>query len=240
MIEVIQYTVGMSNGFFIRSGAAVIAVDSGGELGDDILPELCPRYSIPPRDISLLIVTHGHVDHFLNMGHMKTLTRAPILCHKQAERFLSEGLFPEAFGRNKLGREIMRQQEKDGPPISFVPTVEPDIVFEGEYDLNQWGIGGKIIETPGHSKCSTAIILDSGEAIVGDTIVQPPGTDTAGLAFLSDTEDNDAVLFASIRKILDSAHTIYSGHGGPFPREAVEVALKEEQNNAASSGLEQK
>jgi glyoxylase-like metal-dependent hydrolase (beta-lactamase superfamily II) len=232
MLEVIQYTIGMSNGFFVRSGETVIAVDSGGEMGDGPFLAVCQKHGIDPREITLLVVTHGHVDHFVNMGHMKALTGAPLLCHKLAAPFLCEGLKPVVFGRNALGREIMKVQAIEGDPIPFVPKVVPDIVFEGLYDLKPWGIDGKIIDTPGHSKCSTAIILDSGEALVGDTIVQPPGASSAGLAFLSDTENSDAVLFDSVQMILSASHTVYSGHGGPFDRGEVMAALLNEKANS--------
>lgn len=232
MLEVIQYTIGMSNGFFLWNGETVIAVDSGGEMGDGPFLNVCRKHSFDPRKIALLIVTHGHVDHFVNMGSMKTLTGAPLLCHKLAAPFLREGLKPAVFGRNALGRAIMEKQAIEGDPIPFVPKVEPDTLFEGTYDLKPWGIDGKIIETPGHSKCSTAIILDTGEALVGDTIAQPPGTSSVGLAFLSDTENGDAVLFDSVEKILSAAHTVYSGHGGPFSRGEVMAALLEEKVNS--------
>jgi hydroxyacylglutathione hydrolase len=232
LLEVIQYTIGMSNGFFLWNGETVIAVDSGGEMGDGPFLNVCRKHSFDPRKIALLIVTHGHVDHFVNMGSMKTLTGAPLLCHKLAAPFLREGLKPAVFGRNALGRAIMEKQAIEGDPIPFVPKVEPDILFEGTYDLKPWGIDGKIIETPGHSKCSTAIILDTGEALVGDTIAQPPGTSSVGLAFLSDTENGDAVLFDSVEKILSAAHTVYSGHGGPFSRGEVMAALLEEKVNS--------
>ena len=171
MLKVIQYTIGMSNGFFVRDGKAVIAVDSGGEMGAEPFLEACRQHGIDPRDIKLLVVTHGHVDHFVNIAAMKDITKAPLLCHKRAAPFLREGRKPEVYGRNALGRAIMERQAIEGDPIPFVPKVEPDIVFEGAYDLKPWGIDGEIIETPGHSQCSTAVILKTGEAIVGDTVL---------------------------------------------------------------------
>lgn len=143
MLEVIQYTIGMSNGFFLWNGETVIAVDSGGEMGDGPFLNVCRKHSFDPRKIALLIVTHGHVDHFVNMGSMKTLTGAPLLCHKLAAPFLREGLKPAVFGRNALGRAIMEKQAIEGDPIPFVPKVEPDILFEGTYDLKPWGLTGK-------------------------------------------------------------------------------------------------
>lgn len=234
MLEVIQYTVGMSNGFLIRNGKTVVAVDSGGESGKGIFLKVCTDHNIVPGDISLLIVTHGHVDHFVNIGPMKELTGAPILCHREAARFLRDGLSPQVSGRNQAGRDIMEAQKKNGDPISVIPKVTPDIVFKGDYDLKPWGIDGRIIETPGHSRCSTAVVLDSGDVLVGDTIVETPGTGAIGLAFLSDTENSDEILFDSVQRILDAARTVYSGHGGPFTRDEVARALEEEKRACAS------
>jgi glyoxylase-like metal-dependent hydrolase (beta-lactamase superfamily II) len=229
MPEVIQFTIGMSNGFFVRDGKAVIAVDSGGEMGAEPFLKACEKHGIDPRDIKLLVVTHGHVDHFVNIAAMKDITKAPLLCHKRAAPFLREGRKPEVYGRNALGRAIMERQAIEGDPIPIVPKVEPDIVFEGAYDLKPWGIDGEIIETPGHSMCSTAVMLSSGEAIVGDTVAQPPGAPKVTLAFLTDTLGGDGVLFDSVGRILSLAHTVYSGHGGPFSREEVTAALEEEK-----------
>jgi glyoxylase-like metal-dependent hydrolase (beta-lactamase superfamily II) len=128
MSEVIQYTVGMSNGFFIRNGKTVVAVDSGGEPGKDVFLKVCSDNNVVPRDIRLLIVTHGHVDHFVNIGPMKELTGAPILCHKEAARFLRGGLSPQVFGRNQAGRDIMEAQKKTGEITEDdLKTVEKDI-----------------------------------------------------------------------------------------------------------------
>ena len=65
---------------------------------------------------------------------------------------------------------------------------------------------------------------------MGDTIVQPTGAAGVSLAFLSDEENNDTSLFESVETILACAHTIYSGHGGPFSREDVQRALYEEKS----------
>lgn len=228
MAEVIQYTIGMSNGFFIRQGETVLAVDGGGEMNGDAFLRVCEENGIDCKKIKLIILTHGHVDHFVNLGVIKELTGAPLLCHKKAERSLREGLAPSVFGRNRIGKEVMKIQAQMGDPISFVPKVEPDLLFEGEYDLNQWGIDGKIIETPGHSVCSTAVVLASGDVLVGDTVAAPPGQEMC-LAFLTDTENANPILYDSVNKILDGAKMIYSGHGGPFTPEEVAAAMEKDK-----------
>lgn len=225
MTEVIQYTIGMSNGFFVRQGETVLAVDGGGELNADAYRKACEENGIDCKKIKLIILTHGHVDHFVNLGAVKELTGAPLLCHKKAERDVREGLEPRVFGRNKVGKAVLEIQKKMGNPISFIPKVEPDILIEGEYDLKPWGVDGRLIETPGHSADSISVVLDSGDVIVGDLIAAPPHGEVC-LAFLSDTENVNEVLYESVNKVLSGARMIYSGHGGPYTPEEVRAAME--------------
>jgi len=38
----------------------------------------------------------------------------------------------------------------------------------GDYSLHEFGIPGSIIHTPGHSPGSVSVLLETGEAFVGD------------------------------------------------------------------------
>lgn len=228
MAKIIQYTSGMSNGFFVID-EGIIAVDTGSECGEDVFLDICKNHGIDPKTIKLIVITHGHVDHFMNVGAMKKLTRAPVLCHKEAERFLKNGLFPEIIGRNELGRKIIADQEVTGSPCASVPKITPDIVWSGsEYNLTPWGIDGKILHTPGHSKCSTAVAVCSCGAIVGDTIVESLETGIRGLTYFTYSLGNDEEIIKSVHTILENADLMYSGHGNPFLKAEVYGILKKE------------
>ncbi len=235
--EVIQYTIGMSNGFFIRQGETVLAVDGGGELNADAYLEVCAKNGIDPKKIKLIILTHGHVDHFVNLGVVKELTGAPLLCHKKAEKDVREGLEPRVSGRNKIGKIVLEIQAKMGNPISFIPKVEPDILIEGEYDLKPWGVDGRLIETPGHSADSISVVLETGDVLVGDLIAAPPEGPVT-LAFLSDIAgdpDCNKILYESVGKVLAGARCIYSGHGGPYTPEEVYEAWERDKAEFAEA-----
>lgn len=119
MDRIIQYTSGMANGFFIV-GKEIIAVDTGSEYGEDVFSQICDEKGINPKSIKLIVISHGHVDHFMNVVAMKKMTGAPVLCRKEAERFLKNGLFPEIEGRNELGKKIIADQDVIGPPCTSV------------------------------------------------------------------------------------------------------------------------
>ena len=67
---------------------------------------------------------------------------------------------------NLLIKLIMPKQPFDG--------VIPDILIDDELSLEEFGVKGRAIFTPGHTPGSISIILDSGEAIVGDLVNGAP------------------------------------------------------------------
>jgi hydroxyacylglutathione hydrolase len=235
MAEVVQYTLGMSNGFFVKDGG-LIAVDCGSELGSGKFIEACTQCGVEPRDIRLLVVSHGHVDHFVNMDEMRTVTGAPIMCHRNAAESLREARYPDVRPRNDVGRFIWDHRNPDEQPVPVLHPMKPDIVVEGTVDLAPWGIRGRLVETYGHSDSCMSLLLDSGQAIVGDLVVADPRDGSASIAYFCCSEDIEAAneqVFASVAFLLDNANVFYSGHGGPFTRAEVEKALAAAQAEAA-------
>lgn len=230
MDKVFQYKRGMSNGFIIK-GEKNIAVDSGCEESEAAFVTACEEAGIQPEDISLIIVTHGHVDHFYNLPAMIKLTHAPVMCHELAADFIMNGIDPDVQGRTKKGKAIIKEQEEKGNPTDHTPSANVDIRITDDTDLHPYGIDGRIIYTPGHSRGCMSIVLDSGEAIVGDMILATPPDDKPGLAFLSyGGSKTSPELYASIRRVLNcGCKTFYSGHGGPFSRELVEQLLLDDE-----------
>jgi len=90
MSEVISITMGFSNLYIIR-GSRVIIVDTGTNVTKEKYEELFALHKIDPCLVSLLVITHGHYDHFAGAAILKELTKAPVLCHRNAAKFLESG-----------------------------------------------------------------------------------------------------------------------------------------------------
>ncbi|MBN1628873.1 MAG: MBL fold metallo-hydrolase [Thermoleophilia bacterium] len=235
MSEVIQYKLGMANGFFVRD-EGVIAVDSGCEVGREPFLRVCAEAGVAPEEIRLLVVTHGHVDHFLNMEEMRAVTGAPVMCHKNAEPSLRQALHPNVRPRNRLGRFMLSQLPPSEEPLALMRPTAPDIVVEGTVDLRPWGVEGRLVETFGHSDGCISVILDSGQAIVGDLLVEDVRGGIPSLAFLCYTDDirkANEQIFTSAHYLADNAELFYSGHGGPFSRADLLAALAAAKAEAA-------
>ena len=219
MPRVTSLKLGFANATLIQDQGAIL-VDTGTPASFDEYRRHFAALQLAPQDLRLIVITHGHADHFSYAAELREFTGAPVLCHRLAVPALRTGQYPPVQPRNELGESVRRMIAGQTPQAR--QTLEPDLVIDGDFDLAFYGVRGKILATPGHSPCSLSLLLDSGEAIVGDLVVSSPFSGQATLAYFADDPPR---LFDSVRQLLKSAHTFYSGHGGPFSAAEVTAAL---------------
>lgn len=207
----------------------MVLVDTGINVPQTKYLQLLAGLGIEPQRIALIVITHGHTDHFAQAKWLKELTGARLLCHKKALPALKTGKNPPLLARNRLGRDALRRIRL-AQPGNYEP-VEPDILIEEEYSLTSFGLRGKIIPTPGHTPCSLSLVLESGQALVGDLFVASPFTGKPCLAYFADDEE---ALLKSAESLSRIAEVFYSAHGGPFSREDVLRVLQREREKQAS------
>lgn len=238
MEKIISYTGRGSNGYFLL-GEKNICVDSGNLASKEAFLAVCSQHGIQPESIELIVITHGHEDHFQNSNAMREVTGAPILCHEKAALALREGQKPHVLPRNEVGmiafrhgqemERMMAEHPEQMPPQAPIEPVAPDMTFTGIFDLTPWGIQGKIIETPGHSEGCVSVVLDSGAALVGDLVMTEPDSKRPAIAMFTYREGNDEEVYASVEKLLPLVDTFYSGHGDPLSKATVLALLREEK-----------
>lgn len=118
------------------------------------------------EDISLIIITHNHLDHAGSLAELKKLTRAKVAAHK-ADISDSENQLPYP----KIARRLLHI-----PPFSILrPLVyakldDIDIQLEGGEVLSPLG-GLQVIHTPGHTPGSISLFSPQKKLlIVGDAL----------------------------------------------------------------------
>ncbi len=72
---------------------------------------------INPKDISVAIITHNHLDHTGSISKVKVLTGAPELIHKSKDIYLSKGVTTPVQSRSLLPKLIMKFMKN--------PEIEP-------------------------------------------------------------------------------------------------------------------
>lgn len=202
--------LGFSNAILLQ-GQGTILVDTGVKHEPAVYMEKLQAAGVEPQDIDLIIITHGHVDHFGGAATLKKLTGAPLLCHRYAVAKLAAAVQENVQPRNDLGQRVKKLIK--GGHLLAVEAVEADLVMDEEFELLPFGIDGKILHTPGHSDCSVSVLLDDGTAIVGDIFIASPFTGEPAVAYFADDE---SALWQSVKYLLDHATLFYGGHGGPF------------------------
>jgi len=209
----------ISNAFIVQFEQAAIVVDTGlpGH-GPTILDRLA-LHGLAPQDVKLILLTHGHADHMGSAAELKAATGAPIAIHPADAAQLRAGrnsLLTPACLTARLVHPLV--QHRQAPPC------EPDILLEEGQRLDQFGMPGRIMHTPGHSAGSVSVLLDGGQTLIGDLLL---GGYLGGYLFdrrpgLPYFIDNREQLLASVRRVLaEHLTTVFVGHGGPLKPDAM-------------------
>ncbi len=222
---VVQINLGQVNVFIVRGQDGCILIDAGNPDSADVILEKLKEHDITPGDVRLILITHGHIDHFGSAAALRERTGAPVAVHALDANDLRQGTNQQDSLRQAgwLVRLLMRTpglKNLFGPDT--IPPCPPDVEFEGqETRLDEYGVAARVILTPGHTHGSVTLLTDGGEAIVGDSVMgkmmgmlRKPGPPIVAY----DVEQNRQ----SMRRLLDlSPHTVYAGHGGPFVAQEV-------------------
>ncbi len=162
-MKVITIQLRLSNAFLVI-GDRPILIDTGSPGEMDAIAAALAEQRIHLRELALVVLTHGHADHAGSAGPMRINLPIPLACHLADVEMVKKGenrSFESIGFEAKIIKQIV--------PSKF-PRIAPDIKFEETLHLDEYGVAGKVIHTPGHTAGSVSVILDNGEAIIGDTL----------------------------------------------------------------------
>jgi len=209
---------------YILRGKKAIMIDAGSPKQAKGFKRALERLSLRAEDIQLIVLTHGHWDHIGSAKEIKDITGAKLALHGHEKDWLEAGLAPLPPGVTAWGRLFTKIMALFMPRV-HIPATSVDIVLgDEEFSLTEYGIPGKIMYTPGHSRGSVSVLLETGEAFVGDLAMSGfPLRLGPGLPILA--EDLQTVR-ASLRLLMAAgAETVYPAHGQPFPVDILRKAL---------------
>ncbi len=220
MIRVIK--TGFVNVFLLGKGPYIL-VDTGVKSSGRKILDYLYEYDIDPKDIELIVLTHGHGDHIGSLDLLRRKTGAKVL--------MSEREFSTLTGEIDHGIKPVAKWMKvlaflfGWLPMKAKPLyLNVDILMESEFDLNAYGLDGKVLLTSGHSKGSLSVIIGE-EAIIGDSL----------MAFGRNTKPHKPFIAASladIKKYMEmlidqGIKVFYLSHGGRYEVSDIEDGIKD-------------
>ncbi len=183
------------------------------------------------NQIKYIFLTHHHHDHSALVQELRDLTNAKLIIHRKQVDFITKGVtdFKKLKQHNwllwlidKLLRPFIKYNYKP------VKIEQSDIIINSDTDdtkLREIGISGRIISTPGHSKDSISILLDSGVAYVGDLAMNIMGL--ISKVPLPIEAENYQQVIDSMRKLIDlGAIEFYPSHGGLVSKKMIENVIE--------------
>ncbi len=149
---------------YLLLGERPVLVDTGapGDL-QRILAGL-KASGVEPKDLALILLTHGHSNHAGCAAELRRRTGAQIALHVGDGPLVRAGRNGVLAVQDTLGRVLRPFVDEQ------FEAFEPDLAFQEGIALEPYGLRGRVLPTPGHTAGSVSVVLASGEALIGDVL----------------------------------------------------------------------
>ena len=205
-------------------GGAVL-VDAGVPKQEGKILAALASHGLAPESLRLIVISHAHGDHMGSLQAVAKATGARVLAQRIEAPALAAGVTLMPRGLTTFGKLFERFMGGFVRAASNLPC-PVDVVVDDERSLADFGVAGRVLHTPGHTSGSLSILLDDGDAFVGDLCAKMPLV--SGGSYVPFFGDDRETVYASWRKLLAAgARRFHSGHSAaPIPAAALEAELR--------------
>ena len=155
--------LGYLNAYLVQGNDGWLLIDTGWneEASFQSLKQQLEQMGVGFNDITQIVITHIHSDHYGLAGRIKKLTSAKLLIHKADTPFIQSRYVNYDDLMSRMGKifhlhgvpdtELPTFQGASLPVLGFVEPVWPDAMLQGGEVLSTGRFNLQVIWTPGHS-----------------------------------------------------------------------------------------
>lgn len=203
MADIHRIVSGNVNCYIVADNGRAILIDTGRTKYREKILEKCKEFHV-----SLIVLTHGHMDHCQNAAYLAGALQIPIAMSEKDINLIPDNRKQPLSAKTLLGKMVLSVSlnsfEKDS-----LETFEPAIYLKNGDNLSDYGIEAEIVELPGHTKGSIGVKMEDS-LFVGDALMNM-FYPTISMLYTAEQE-----MLESARYISESGEkTIYFGHGKP-------------------------
>jgi hydroxyacylglutathione hydrolase len=214
----------ISRVYLLSCRGGYLQVDTGYDRDYPLYRKRLASLGISPGQVKYLFLTHHHDDHAGSLNDLVRDANPIIIANEKARDLLTKGVNDVAYGGGYINHLIkflasMKMRLDPQWTLTFPPFTlrDNDILVTGDDRkiLEEAGLDGTILYTPGHSVDHQVIVLKSGEAFCGDAAAKFllwAGSKYFPV-FMTDMDE----AYQSWHKMLKAGtKKIYPAHGKPF------------------------
>lgn len=176
MTTVRRIPCGSVNCFLIIDGDDAVLVDTGTLPYKDKVDAECSKVNL-----SLIVLTHGHIDHTQNAQYLSKKYHVPIAIHKLEYPFTKDYQQEPLKAHTLIGKYIIwkstrgmkkRIQAVNNNQLKQVPDFCTCSVFlKDGMNLQDYGVDATVVRLSGHTRGSIGLRVGKRDFIVGDALM---------------------------------------------------------------------
>jgi glyoxylase-like metal-dependent hydrolase (beta-lactamase superfamily II) len=221
-------SLGHINTYLVKGDGGHLLIDTGWNTEEsfDSLKEQLAELGVSGSQISQIVVTHAHPDHYGLAGKLKDLFGATLYFHHLEKDFIET----RYVSMEELIRELGRWLERNGVPperlaelqkaslplLKFVTPTMPDVTLYGGEVINCGDFRLNVLPTPGHAPGHICLYEPDRKILFSGDHILPTITPHVGLHPQSGSNPLGAYLDSLERLKTLEVEIVLPGHEQPF------------------------
>lgn len=203
MVKIHRIANGNVNCYIVADNDKAILIDTGRKKYCEKILERCKKFHV-----SLIVLTHGHMDHCQNAAYLAEALHIPIAINKNDMDLIPDNRKQSLLAKTLLGK-IVLSVSLSSFEMDSLEVFDPIIYLKNGDDLSEYGIAAKVVELPGHTKGSIGVEIEDN-LFVGDALMNM-FYPTVSMLYVDEQE-----MLLSAKYISELGEkTIYFGHWKP-------------------------